>query len=70
MGKDSAEMEQYRYRKGIQCATCQEIIYSHYRHGYNACSCLSCTIDGGNSYLKYSGNGKLVTIDLIEKKVV
>lgn len=70
-GIDKDEMEKYRYRNGLICQQCGEVIYSRMRHDMFGCSCTGCAIDGGAAYTRVSGNtGKLVTIDLVEMKVI
>lgn len=40
----------------IKCKKCGEIIESTHRHDFKFCKCGAVTIDGGNDYLKRSGN--------------
>ena len=41
-----------------QCLKCKDIIESKYRHDFVTCKCGALSVDGGNSYLKRSGNLK------------
>ena len=42
----------------IKCKNCGDIIESKFTHDFKFCSCKSCAVDGGKSYLKreYKGN--------------
>ena len=50
---------------GLMCKLCGDIIFSTSRHDFKSCRCGKCSIDGGNIYLKISGNeGDFITINL------
>jgi len=69
-GRSSKEMETERYRKGIHCLNCNEVIFSSYRHDYSTCSCGGCDVDGGKDYFKYGGEDfNIVTVDLLKGKI-
>lgn len=36
----------------IKCKQCGDILTSKHTHDYKTCSCGSCSIDGGNEYLR------------------
>lgn len=40
----------------IKCNKCGEIIESTHRHDFKFCKCGSVAVDGGNDYLRRSGN--------------
>ena len=40
----------------IRCKKCGDIIESESRHDFKTCSCGSCSVDGGKSYLRRSGD--------------
>lgn len=40
----------------IKCKKCGDIIESKNRHDFVTCKCGSVEVDGGNSYLKRTGN--------------
>ena len=40
----------------IKCKKCGDIIESKNRHDFVTCKCGSVTVDGGDSYLKRTGN--------------
>lgn len=39
-------------KNAIKCKTCGDIIESKYTHNFVTCSCQTCSVDGGLSYLK------------------
>lgn len=45
----------------IKCKRCGDIIESVYGHDFVWCSCGSCAVDGGTSYLKraWASNGEI-----------
>jgi hypothetical protein len=45
---------------GIECLRCGDKIYSRARHDLRWCSCGSCAIDGGEDYMKVSGDPAFV----------
>lgn len=70
-GMTEKEMKEERYRAGVHCPRCDDVIFSSYRHDYSTCSCGECSVDGGKDYFKVVGmTGKPVRIDLIKGKVV
>lgn len=50
----------------IQCAKCNDVIYSASRHDFKKCSCGAVSVDGGMDYLKRGGNRE----DIIEQSIV
>lgn len=42
----------------IKCNKCEDIITSKHRHDFQYCSCGAIAVDGGNSYLKRTGDIK------------
>ena len=40
----------------IKCNKCGDSVYSRHRHDFKYCSCSSVAVDGGQDYLKRSGN--------------
>ena len=40
----------------IKCNKCGEIIESTHRHDFKFCKCGAVAVDGGNDYLRRSGN--------------
>ena len=47
----------------IRCKRCGDVIESHHVHDFVYCSCGSCAVDGGNSYLKRAWDGKVTNPD-------
>ena len=43
-------------RNAAQCAQCNDIIESTYRHDFKYCSCESIFVDGGTDYIHSGGN--------------
>lgn len=39
-------------RNKVQCLICSDIIESKHRHDYANCTCGSCSVDGGLSYIR------------------
>lgn len=39
-------------KNAIQCKHCGDIIVSTHRHDFVTCTCASCSVDGGNDYLR------------------
>jgi len=39
-----------------RCKKCGDVIESKYRHDFVTCTCGAISVDGGNAYLKRSGN--------------
>ena len=39
-------------KNAIRCKTCGDIIESKHTHDFVTCSCQTCSVDGGLSYLK------------------
>jgi len=65
-GMTDEEFEEVRYQSGLHCITCDNLIYSKYRHDNTSCSCGGCSIDGGRDYVKCSGeNFTIINIDLL-----
>lgn len=52
---------------GIKCKKCGDEIYSEYRHAFVWCNCHAVAVDGGNDYLKITGNEK--DYETIEKEI-
>ena len=46
-------------RNRIRCKRCGDIIESKHTHDFVWCSCGSCAVDGGTSYLKRAWDGKV-----------
>lgn len=73
-GMDEEEMEIHRYQTGVHCHSCDEVVYSVYRHDMRFCKCKSVFVDGGRSYTRYGATADklftIVKIDLIANKVV
>lgn len=42
-----------KIKSGIQCPSCQDIIFSLYRHDFRRCACGKVFVDGGDDYLRY-----------------
>ena len=40
----------------IRCKKCGDIIESKHRHDFVTCKCVAVSVDGGQDYLKRSGN--------------
>jgi hypothetical protein len=38
-----------------QCRKCDDVIVSEHRHDFRSCSCGAISVDGGNDYLRRSG---------------
>jgi hypothetical protein len=53
-------------RNAIKCKTCGDIIESKYTHNFVVCSCQSCSVDGGLSYLKRSAPSPVAFEELSE----
>ena len=43
------------YKNSIKCKKCGDEIVSRHQHDYKSCSCGACSVDGGQDYLKRSG---------------
>jgi hypothetical protein len=74
-GMDQAQMNEFRYRDALHCKRCDDVIYSIYRHHMHSCSCNSVAVDGGDDYLKISGDGypdhaAVVTWDLLTDGII
>lgn len=71
-GVDLVEMRTQCTQPGVECAICNELLYSRARHDYHSCKCGTTSIDGGRDYLKYSFHRELeprrVFIDLLTGK--
>lgn len=39
-------------RNKVKCLSCNEVIESKYTHDFQTCSCGSCSVDGGLSYVR------------------
>lgn len=50
---------------GLQAAS-GEIIFSRFRHDFRESRDGTCTVDGGQDYGKYSGNGRPVSIRIVD----
>ena len=46
----------------IKCLICNDIIESKHRHDLLSCKCENCYIDGGQDYLHFGGNNKILII--------
>lgn len=62
-----------RYKDGIKCMQCGELLFSLHRHDFNKCDCSNETfIDGGNDYLRCGGidlaKVQIITFDTITRK--
>lgn len=44
-------------KNAIKCKKCGEILESKYTHDFKMCSCGTCGVDGGHSYLRRNYNG-------------
>ena len=55
--EEPKEPEMYIVSNQIICKNCGDSIYSMHRHHYVTCSCGSCSVDGGQDYLKRVGSG-------------
>lgn len=58
----------------VKCESCEDIIYSCYRHDYHTCTCGKTTVDGGTDYLR-TNSPIIGTLDLLtdifkENKIV
>ena len=52
----------------IQCKKCNDVIISYDRHDFKMCECKSVGVDGGNDYLKRTGNqNDIIELSIIEK---
>lgn len=63
--------DQDRYRGAVYCSTCDELVYSAYRHDMNYCSCETFFMDGGEAYGRSNGPGEcidLLTDTIVERK--
>ena len=77
-GKNSDDMEKFRFRTALLCEHCNTLIYSTYRHNMRSCECESeedqCSIDGGKDYnrISYGKNAKYKTVkfDILDQKIV
>jgi hypothetical protein len=47
----------YRYRTGVICPHCKQLIVSEHRHDMRFCFCGYCFVDGGQDYLRYGWGG-------------
>jgi hypothetical protein len=54
-GMDEEMLQKYCTIPVIQCRHCQDVIYSCDRHHMSTCSCKKVSIDGGDVYVKISG---------------
>ena len=43
-------------KNAIQCLKCGDVIESKSKHDFKYCSCGSCFVDGGHSYVRIGGN--------------
>lgn len=68
-GMTRYQLNKHRYQHGMQCTGCEDVIYSVMRHDYRECHCRNASIDGGKDYIRASGTGRGVTIDLLTGKV-
>lgn len=66
-GMTFEEISKYRFRNGIKCRLCGDVVYSVMRHDAHHCKCGTCFIDGGSDYVRYSGPVAPVKIDLLSQ---
>jgi hypothetical protein len=43
-------------RNAAQCAKCEDVIESKYKHDFVSCSCGAIFVDGGKDYIRSGGN--------------
>ena len=67
-GISAEEFQKFRYVDAIRCDKCGDEVFSSFRHDYHSCKCGECFIDGGISYTKFGGPGKLFRADLYTGK--
>jgi len=69
-GISKPDMEKFRYQPAVLCEKCNTIAYSAYRHHAATCECGQAMIDGGKDYVRRTGGGIDVTLDLLTDKIV
>jgi hypothetical protein len=52
------------FRTGIKCRTCGVTVYSRAGHDFRWCPCKSLAVDGGPHYLRVSGYGDPVQLEI------
>jgi hypothetical protein len=55
-GRNLSEVGGKLIHTWLQCLKCQDYVVSLYRHDMATCKCGACSIDGGMTYTKVSGN--------------
>jgi len=62
-GFERDTIEGTRYQTAIKCKTCEDRLYSLYRHDYRDCSCGESSIDGGAVYTRIGGDPERIKMD-------
>ena len=56
-------------QNAIICKECDDFIFSRHRHDFVTCSCGACSVDGGQEYLRRSGDDWLDASWSIEDEI-